>query len=152
MFLHSAYPRPLHEKATRRSVWRPTHWNRANPPASPGPPPRGLGVAGWEPSAREERLELLLDKARHALADALVRRVDEERLQLLAHDTVQHVRRGIARVVVDRRKSHGAGRGTSCAGGGDWDVNGPQVRTARTARRWTQAALATRLGVSQRYV
>jgi len=31
-------------------------------------------------------------------------------------------------------------------------VNGSQVRTARTARRWTQAALATRLGVSQGYV
>jgi len=31
-------------------------------------------------------------------------------------------------------------------------VTGAQVRTARTARRWTQAALATRLGVSQGYV
>ena len=34
IFHHSAYPRPLQENATSRSVLHALHWNRANPPAN----------------------------------------------------------------------------------------------------------------------
>jgi len=39
-------------------------------------------------AARRERVELLLDKARHPLAVAPVSRLGEERLQVLAHDAM----------------------------------------------------------------
>ena len=81
------------------------------PASEPGPPPRGLCVVGWEETARHEGLELVLDKARHALAVAPVRRLGEKRLQVLAHHTMQYVRRGITRGVVDRRQSHRVGGG-----------------------------------------
>jgi len=48
-------------------------------------------VVGWEEAAREERLKLVLDKARHALAVAPVRRLGEERLQVLPYHPMQHV-------------------------------------------------------------
>ncbi len=87
------------------------------PACEPGPPPRGLCVVGWEEAARQERLERLLDKARHALAVAQVRRFGEKRLQVLAYHTMQHVRRGVARGVVDRRQGHRLDCGRSRAAG-----------------------------------
>ncbi len=59
-----------------------------------------------EEAARQERPQLLLDKARHALAVAAVRGLGEERLQVLPCHPMQHVRSGITRGVINRRQGH----------------------------------------------
>jgi len=78
-------PRPLHEKATSRSSRQRVHRNRAKPPASPGPPPRGLCAVGWEPPAPEERLALILDEPRQPLAVTQARGLRAERLVVIPH-------------------------------------------------------------------
>lgn len=100
---------------------------RAEPPALARERDQALGLApdapescepASEPSAREEGLTLLLDKARHALAVAEVRGLGEERLQVLPYHPMQHVRRGVARGVVDRGQGHRGDLGRSRADDG----------------------------------
>ena len=65
-------------------------------------------MVGWEPPTVQERVKLIRDEARHALAVAQVRSLGQERLQVIAYDAMQHARSGTARGVVDRRQGHRA--------------------------------------------
>ena len=58
-----------------------------------------LGDPASERAARQERFELFLDKARHAVAR--VRRLGEKCLRVTAYDAM-HARSGLARGAVDR--------------------------------------------------
>ena len=69
------------------------------------------GESPSEPPTPEERLEFLLDETRQALAVAQVSRLRPERLEVLAHDLIQHAPARIARRVLDRRQGHDANGG-----------------------------------------
>ena len=64
------------------------------------------GKSPSQPPAPEERLELLLDKARQALAVAQMDRLGPERLEVVAHHVVEHASTRVARDVLDRRSCH----------------------------------------------
>jgi len=98
-----------------------------------GSTPEPCEPAGEQP-AREERLKLLLDKARHALAVAPVRRLGEERLQVLPYHPMQHVRSAVTRGVIDRRSGHRVDWGRSCA-----DYGRPSACGVLVSRRFAVA-------------
>ena len=65
------------------------------------------GEAPREPPTAQEVAKLLLDEPGHPLAVALVPRLREERLEVIADDCVEHAPVGLARLVDGRRRSHG---------------------------------------------
>ena len=97
------------------------------------------GKPSCQPPTGQERVKLLLDKARHALAVAQERGLGQERPQVVAHDPMQHVRGGVARRVVDRRQGHRARLGRSRAG-----ARGASARDVVETRRVAGAVSAYR--------
>ena len=65
------------------------------------------GEAPGEPATAQEVAKLLLDEPGHALAVALVTRLCEERLEVIADNRVEHPPVGRARLVGGRRRSYG---------------------------------------------
>jgi hypothetical protein len=72
------------------------------------------GESPGEPPTPEVRLELLFDEARQAFVPQMDG-LGPERLEMIAHDLVQHASTGIARRVLDRRQGHAIDSGRSRA-------------------------------------